>query len=226
MKEESAVAKVGELMSALDQVKRYKALSKGLKQFAVLLGCTIIAYLLIRVLISILALENSVLNQPSIFFALSLISLLVVLGGLVGGALLVRRKVNSVAVGAWREDLSQGVPGALRILSEINWEATFDEISVGRISQLLYGILKSIAYMVILFFALESFSSILLIHFLGVRIFFVGVLWAFVSVSAVLALQSGDLLRRYKEGRSLDFLLYELRWFSNEYRRAESSFEA
>jgi hypothetical protein len=39
-----------------------------------------------------------------------------------GGIILVRRKVNSIETGQWREELSQGFPSALKILMELDWK--------------------------------------------------------------------------------------------------------
>ena len=104
---------------------------------------------------------------------------------------------------------------------EINWDEAFDEISLGRVGYALYGLLKAAAYWIITLFiiGLIGNSIFFLIHPQGG--FFGGPLLFLLSLLIVFFFARPDLTRRYNEIRSLDKLLWELRWFSNELGRAE-----
>ena len=185
-------------------------------RFAV--GTSIIAYISIRVLLSELGIAGLYGRDASI--AVSFVALAVPLGTIIGSVLAVRKRVLSAKTGQWQNALNEGLPGALKILSDIDWERTFDEISLGRISYIIFGVLKAAAYAIVLFFALELVSAAVLGHFFGVRILMLGILWGVVSIAIVALVQSNDIIKRYRKGRALDFLLWDLRWFSIEFGRA------
>jgi len=217
--ETNVVQKVRELMRALDRVKLYKQLSRSLKDFVFIVGASIVLYIVARIAIDLV--QPAAGFSELYFVILSLASLLIPLAGVIIGVIHVRHKVNSVSTGEWKPTINQGVPGALKILSEINWEATFEEISIGKLSYTIYGLLKVAAYWFIAFFAFALFGDLLLIHFFHRSLLLAGVLWGVISLFVVLMIQSGDLIRRYREGSSLDLLLWELRWFDSEFRRAK-----
>ena len=85
---------------------------------------------------------------------MSILLLLVPISGISAGVLLIRRRVNSIKIGEWKDELSNGFPSALKILLELDWDETFDEISAGRVGYALYGLLKAAAYWSITVFAL------------------------------------------------------------------------
>jgi hypothetical protein len=217
--EESVVSKVGELLETLDHIKKYNALANSLRSFGIVITTSFVIFFLLRGIIDLLNL-GSTLDKP-LFLSVLFLSLLVPLAGIAAGVLIVRKKVNSVRTGEWKKELSNGFPSALKILMELDWEKTFDEISVGRLSYFLYGLLKTAAYWFVTFFALGFVGAALAFFFPCGSPFFGGFLAALLALLIVFLILRNDLLRRYKEIRSLDLLLWELRWFSIELRRAE-----
>jgi F0F1-type ATP synthase assembly protein I len=218
MPEESIVSKVEELMETLDHVKRYNALARSLKKFAVVIVSSFVLHFILRGIVDSFDL-SSMLDRP-VFLSVLFLLLLVPLVGIAAGVLIVRKRVNSVKTGEWKEELSHGFPSALKMLLELDWDKTIDEISVGRLSYFLYGLLKTAAYWFVTSFALGLIGATFAL-FLPLRSPFFGGLLGLLSLMIVCLILRNDLLRRYKEIRSLDMLLWELRWFSFEFRRAE-----
>jgi hypothetical protein len=217
--EENVVAKVAELMETLDNVKKYNALARSFKRFALIVVGSIAIFLALGASVGFLNLAVT-LDRPQLFAA-SVLLLFVPIAGVVAGVLFIRRRINLIKTGEWKGELSQGFPSALKILLELDWDETFDEISVGRVSYALYGILKATTYWVITIFALGllgNLGTFLILHRTGL---FGGPILGLISLLIVYLLLRNDLLRRYNESRALDKLLWELRWFSNELRRAE-----
>lgn len=219
MTEENVVAKVAELMETLDHVKKYNALARSFKKFALIVLGSIAIFLALSASLGFLNLVVA-LDRPQIFFA-SILLLLVPITGITVGILFIRKKVNSVKTGLWKEDLSQGFPSALKILLEMDWDETFDEISSGRFSYALYGLLKTAAYWIITVFALGLLGNLLTFIILHKAGLFGGFILGLVSLLIVYLLLRRDFSRRYNEIRALDKLLWELRWFSLELRGAE-----
>lgn len=217
--EESVVSKVQELMETLDNIKRYNAFATSLKKFALIIVGFMTVFSIIMGMFEFYNLKAS-LDNP-IFFSVSFISLLIPIIGIVTGVLFVRRKVNSVKTGEWKEELSHGFPSALKMLVELDWEMTFDEILLGKLSYVLYGLMKAAAYWVVTFAALRLLGTAVTLLVLQ-QTEFVGVFfWAALALLIVLFTLGNDLWRRYHEILSLDMLLMELRWFSFEFRKAE-----
>jgi hypothetical protein len=160
------------------------------------------------------------LDKPQIVIA-SILWLLIPIGGIVSGVIFIRKRVNATKTGDWKDELSHGFPSALKILLELDWDETFDEISSGRFSYAIYGSLKVAAYWIITFFALGLLGNTVAFTILHRTDLFGGPLWGVLSLLIVYLLLRKDLSRRYNEIRALDRLLWELRWFSVELRRAE-----
>ncbi len=215
--EENVVAKVAELLETLDQVKKYNALTNALKQFALCVISSILIFLAVGASIGFLNLISP-LEKP--ILTIAIFALFIPIMGIVVGVYLTRKKVNAIKTGEWREELSQGFPSALKILFELDWDQTFDEISSGRVSYAIYGLLKAVAYWIIILFSLSLIGNLVTVILLQ-HAYFVGPLLGFVSFIVVFLLLRKDLLKRYRQIRALDKLLWELRWFSVELRRAE-----
>ncbi|MCW4015614.1 MAG: hypothetical protein NWF06_04520 [Candidatus Bathyarchaeota archaeon] len=217
--EEHVVSKVQELMETLDSIKRYNAFATSLKKFTIIIVGFMTIFSIIVGLIDFYNLSNT-LERP-IFFSISSLALLIPISGIIAGILFVRRNVNAVKTEEWKEELSQGFPSALKMLIELDWNETFNEISMGKISYVLYGLMKTVAYWIVTFFALRLIGTAFSIYFFqrveSVSWFVLGVL----ALLIVLFTLGNDLLKRYKEILSLDMLLMELRWFSFEFRKAE-----
>jgi hypothetical protein len=219
MTEENVVAKVAELMETLDHVKKYNALSKSFKRFALIVIGSISIFLALGASLGFLNLAVT-LDRPQIFLA-SILLLLVPITGITAGVLFIRRRVNSIKTGEWKDELSHGFPSALKMLLEMDWDKTFDEISAGRVGYALYGLLKTAAYWIITVFAVGLLGNLLTFMILQKAELFGGFIWGLLSLLLVYLILRNDLSRRYNEIRALDKLLWELRWFSLELRRAE-----
>jgi hypothetical protein len=216
--EETVVAKVAELMETLDQVKKYNALTSALKRFALIVISTIIIFLAVGGSVGFLNLVAT-LDRPQ-FFLISFLLLLIPIGGVSIGVYYIRKKVNSIKTGEWKEELSDGFPSALKILTELNWDETFDEISSGRVGYALYSILKILAYFVITTFVVGLVANVVIFSVLHQGLIG-GPISGLIAIVLVYLLLRKDLSRRYSQIRALDNLLWELRWFSVELRRAD-----
>jgi hypothetical protein len=217
--EGNVVAKVVELMETLDHVKKYNALASAFKRFALIIISSIAVFLAIGASLGFLNLVVT-FDRPQIFVA-SILLLFVPITGVTAGVLFIRRRVNSVKTGEWKEELSHGFPSALKILMELDWEETFNEISSGRVGYALYGLLKAFAYFIISIFAIGLLGNLVTFIILHQTELFGGPILGLIALLIVYLLLRNDLSRRYNEIRALDKLLWELRWFSVELRRAE-----
>lgn len=217
--EDTVVGKVAELMETLDQVKKYNALSSSLKKFALIVISSIAVFLAVGASLGFLNLVAT-LDKPQIFLV-SVLLLLIPISGVTTGVLLIRKKVNSIKTEEWREELSNGFPSALKILIELDWGKTVDEISLGRFSYAVYSLLKAAAYWIITFFALGLLSNLIGFIVLRKPDLFGGPILVLISLLAVYLLLRKDFSKRYNQIRALDNLLWELRWLSVELRRAE-----
>ncbi len=216
--EENVVTKVAELMETLDQVKKYNALTSSLKRFALIVISSIVVFLAVGGSIGFLNLVAT-LDKPQLFLT-SILLLLIPISGISIGVYFITRRINSIKTGEWKEELSNGFPSALKILTELDWDKTFDEISSGRVGYALYSLLKAAAYWIITLFALGLVGNLLTSIFLHQGLLG-GPILALISLLVVYILLRKDFSRRYSQIRALDNLLWELRWFSVELRRAE-----
>lgn len=217
--EENVVSKIEELMETLDAINRYNALARSLKKFALFIISSMTVFVVLAGVFRFLDLRFA-LDKP-VLLLIAILLFLIPVTGVLGGVLFVRRRVNSVLVGEWREEISQGFPSALKMLMGLDWEKTLDEISMGKISYALYALLKTAGYWLVTFFALNFLvNTIILLILQRPEIFGVVLSGAFAFLIVLLTL-GNDLLARYKELIALDMLLIELRWFSFEFRRAD-----
>ena len=115
--EENVVVKVAELMETLDHVKKYNALAGSFKRFALIVLSAIAVFLALGASLGFLNLVVT-FDRPQLFAA-SLLLLLVPITGIAAGVLFIRRRVNAIKNGEWKEELSHGFPSALKILLEM-----------------------------------------------------------------------------------------------------------
>jgi hypothetical protein len=219
LSEESVVSKVSELMETLDQLKRYNVLARSLKKFALIVIGSIAVFLVVAGLFTILRFEYS-LTRP-VSFVYGFIVLLIPLIGVGVGVNYVKKQVNQTKTGAWKTKLSEGFPAALEVILELDWEKTLDEIYAGRLSHMLYVLLKTGAYWIVTAFGLKLVANIATLYFFYTIIPISSLVTGLSALIIVLLVVGKDILRRCKEINSLDMLLLELRWFSLELRRAE-----
>jgi len=136
--EAEVVEKVSELLETLDHVKKYNALSKSFRKFALIVVSSIIIFLALGASIGFLNLMAS-LDRPQLFL-IAILMLIIPISGITVGVLYIKRSTNSIKTGEWRDELSLGFPAALKVLTEMDWDETFDEISAGRVGYALYGL--------------------------------------------------------------------------------------
>lgn len=213
--EESVVAKVAELMETLDKIKKYGVLAKHLKMFTSIVVSSIIICIVVYNLVS----YSDFLITFNVFqrFFVTFPIVLIPAAGVAVGILLVRSKVNAVKTGEWKAELSQGFPSALKILSEIDLDETFDVVSSGRLGYVMYGLVKGAAYGFISFFILGfvfnfiTYIALQRLGALGYASFHCALLITFLYLRK-------DLSRRFNEIRAIDRLYWELQRFSHELR--------
>jgi hypothetical protein len=216
--EENIVTKVADLMETLDQVKKYNALSASLKKFALIVVGSIIIFFAVAASIGFINLVVP-LDRPHILLG-AFLSLLIPISGIAAGVFYIRKRINSIKTGEWKAELSGGFPSAIKILTELDWDETFNEISSGRVGYAIYSFMKTFAYWVIILFGLGLVGNVVSFLVLGEGLFG-GPVLGLISLVVVYLLLRNDFSRRYKQIRALDNLLWELRWFSVELRRVE-----
>jgi hypothetical protein len=219
MTEDRVASKVSELMETLDHIKKYNAIAKSLKKFILIVGSSIAAFLAILTVFQLYELEL-VLND-TMFFVVAFLSLLIPLAGLAGGVLYMQRQISAVKIGEWRPEIAKGFSSTLKLLVDMDWEKTLEDISIGRLGYMVYGLLKAGTYLVVTVAAFElawNGFTLIVLHQLA----WTGALfWGLIAVLVVAFALGNDLLKRYRELRALDMLVWELRWFSVEFGRAE-----
>lgn len=222
------VPKVQALMESLDQVKRYKKLSSSIIDLILI----IVASVAVAAAIDLagyfyLLLYSNIGSTASGFFYVTppefFIGIVVVIAGVLIGVLLVDRKVKNVSTEEWKKSLEEkNVPAALNILSSLDWGSAFKDIQYSKLGFLLYGFLKVVGYWLFFSFLLLLFDGFFVLDYLHVSINWEAL--SILSLVIALAVSWGDLKSRFDRSWSLDTLLWELRWFDSEFRRAESEF--
>jgi hypothetical protein len=236
--EAQVVAKVQELMKALDQVKKYKALSKLLVDFALIMLATTVVLFAWELSVNLFKLEtgfscyygvpglytctaSSATVSPLLQVFGGLSTIVIPTAGILGGIFWVDHKLKLVKVGEWAESLREGFPGAVKLLEELKWDSILQDIRASRIGYSVYFAVKVIGYWafatIVMFFPYVIGVSSL--H-LEVNLYALGLL----SLVLVLVVSKNDLQRKYQQVVSLDNLMWELRWFSSGFKSAK--FEA
>jgi hypothetical protein len=103
----------------------------------------------------------------------------------------------------------------------MNWDRTLQDISNGRLGYSIYGLIKVGTYIVVSVSAFEFFWNGLTLILLQSIVSAGAMFWGLFGVLLVIVLLANDLMKRYRELRALDTLVWELRWFSFEFGRAE-----
>jgi hypothetical protein len=217
--EDKVAIKVTELMQTLDQVKKYKAIAKFLPKFALIIGTTLGVFFALLTLFEILEFEH--LLNTTMFLAVAFLSLLIPIGGLLSGVYLMRKKIMSIPEDQWKTEITKGFSSTLKVLIDMDWDRTFDAISDGRLGYAVYGLIKAGTYLVVIVSAFELLWNGLTLILMQQIVMAGSIFWGLVGTLIVVVLLGKDLLRRYQELRALDMLVWELRWFSLEFGRAE-----
>jgi hypothetical protein len=217
--EDKVAIKVIELMQTLDQVKKYKAIAKFLPKFALIIGSSLAVFFALLTLFEILELEH--LLNITMFLVVAFLLLLIPIVGLLSGMFLMRRQIMSIPEGLWKTEIAKGFASSLKVLLYIDWDSTFEDISNGRLGYTIYGLIKVGTYLVVVVSAFELLWNGLTLIFIQQIVVSGAIFWGLIGVLIVAVLLGNDLLKRYKELRALDMLVWELRWFSLEFGRAE-----
>lgn len=221
MTEENLTGKMTEFMTVLDQVKAYRELASAMADFVIIVVASVVALESVNIIVNLLDVFYGYnIDYIGISFVLPSYSAIILLFGVIAGFLWVRRKLNLVTTmqGKWKSTLGEGTPGALKLLQETNWEKTFNDIRFAKLGFGLYGAVKIMAWWIVAFFFFGVLSGIIqnTLH-----LSFDPISWVVIPLVLVLALSMKDLRYRYEQVGRLDSLLWELRWFENDFRRAD-----
>ncbi|MGP8125909.1 MAG: hypothetical protein ACLQEQ_08645 [Nitrososphaerales archaeon] len=231
MSDADVVAKVGDLMRTLDDVKRYTALAYAMVDFVAIIVVSVIAVIALTMLqfVSDVMFGSpiSINGQALLLFGpsfpaspwLLLGEGIILASGLIFGILWVDRRVRLTRVGEWKGTLGEGAPGAIKLLSGIDWDSLLGTVSLARVSYLFYALIKVVGYFLL--------TTVLLSFVFLVPGLLVPVGWnnyvPFISLAIVLLLTRKSLADGFRKLRSLDSLFWDLRWFASEFKRAEFS---
>ena len=227
MTEAEITSKVEELMKALDQVRRYRALASLLVDFGIILLVSLAALLSLEVATDLARATsgfpcwfmgaNGFTCGSSILWPwgvmLGLAFFVIPVAGVIGGLVWVERRMKAVKAGEWRPALQEGFPGAVKLLTQMNWSSVFDEMRVSKLGYMLYGVIKVVGYFILVSLLL-SFVYPQILSFIHTG--YDPTAMSVVSLVLVLALSRNDLQKRFKQVWSMDTLMWELRWFSSE----------
>jgi hypothetical protein len=141
MSETAVVAKVEELMRALDQVKKYKAIARLMVDFLVIVLLSFVALFSLELFFNFYYLASnfhSYFSYPNVlsivtpsvggFDSTSFVALIFITSGIIAGIFWVDRKLKRVKLEEWKSTLNEGFAGALKLLQELNWDTVFDDI--------------------------------------------------------------------------------------------------
>ncbi len=229
MSEGDVVEKVGALMSTLDDVKRYRELASAMVDFVAIFTGSLIVVVALNLVQdgydiaygwTSSGFGATVLGGMPASILLPLATFFIPLGGLLEGYVWVRKRVNSTKVGEWKGQLQEGVPGAVKLLSGLDWDSVLSMVRLSRVAYLFYELVKIVGYtilaVVLLFFATS------LAGFLPVPALFSSQVYIlFLAVIVVLLLSRKGLAEGLAKLQSLDLLFWDLRVFSTEFKRAE-----
>jgi hypothetical protein len=209
--EEELNQKMKDFMSVLDQVKKYRALIGALPDIAIIVCLAFVG-----------AFAADVWGHLSLVFLLQtyglsyLLSILFVAGGLVAAVVWGYRKMKKVKTGEWKPALSEGAPGAIKLLQDINWAETFKDIRYAKLGFWIYGILRTgIAWILAYLITLPVAGYLSQASHISINLQLVALL----ALALVLALSVNDFRKRFDQIGRLDTLLWELRWMDHDFRR-------
>jgi len=142
---------------------------------------------------------------------------LIPVAGILVGTLRVNRRVAGVSIGRWKETLGEGTPGAVKLLTGLNWDSVLSSVRVSRTAFLLYALVKVAGYTILVQILLSFLSS-----FLGVPFYAIPAAYLFfLSLVIVLILTRKSLTEGLRRLERLDQLYWDLRVFSTEFNRAQ-----
>jgi uncharacterized membrane protein len=210
-------AKIAELMSTLDEIKKYKELARSMGDFVLLMMTALVAVLFIYIGFDLYQGLGGQVPQNLIVSGVEVLGAFVIFGAaLVVGILWVDRRVSKVRVGEWESSLQkEGTIGAMKIFSSLDWPTVFQDIRYSKLGFVFYSALKVVGYWILAFIIIYLASSFGLYALHAETSFDYA---AILSLIIVLVLSRKDIQKRYSQSWALDSLLWELRWFDSEFR--------
>ena len=223
--EKAVVERVGELMGTLDDVRRYREVAYAMVDFlGIVIALTIVVILIafFQGLYDVIA--GFPVNGAILLFGIpesasvSLLVVIIELGGILGGMLWVSRRLGRLKQGEWRKTLEEGVPGAVKLLSEMDWEEQLSIVDTARVAYLFYAVVKTALYSVLAYLLLLVVPGLLGLWFIAPsgQYFLVPF-----SVVLVLIVTKKSLQNGFARLRSLNLLFWDLRGFYSDFKRAE-----
>jgi hypothetical protein len=225
MSEAEVVEKVSELMRTLDDVKRYRELAYAMVDFLAIMMVSAIAVILLTFSQGVYDVTSGFpAYGPGLFDGIptsgfvSLAVAVVVLAGVLGGILWVDRRVRRTKTGEWAKTMEEGLPGAVKLLSELDWESQLGMVSTSRIAYLFYVLLKIAGYSLLTYIVLLFVGG-----FSGLWYLVPSGQYYVIPISVILVLifSKKSLEAGFNRLRSLDLLFWDLRGFYSEFKRTE-----
>ena len=225
MTEEAVVEKVGGLMAALDDVEKYKELARAMVDFVAIFAVSLILAVLLNMAQSAydVAYASTSGTGSTLFGAMPsgaatlLGTFLIPVSGILVGMLWVNRRVAKVKGGGWKETLGEGAPGAVKLLTSLNWDSVLSSVRISRIAFLLYALIKVVGYTILVEVLLSLLSLVLPVSFFSIPPAFL----FFLSLVIVLILTRKSLTEGFQRLVLLDQLFWDLRVFSTEFNREQ-----
>jgi len=223
MTEEAVVEKVGGLMAALDDVEKYKELARAMVDFVAIFAASFIAAVLLNIAQGAydVAYSSTSGTGSTLFGGMpagivtQFGTFLIPLIGILVGTLWVSSRVGRVKGGRWKDTLGEGTPGAVKLLSEMNWDSVLSNVRVSRVAFLLYALVKVAGYTVVTMVLLFFLSIFLPVSFFALP----SVYLFFISLVIALFFTRKSLTEGLRRLELLDQLFWDLRVFSTEFNR-------
>ncbi|MEM2087606.1 MAG: hypothetical protein QXF52_02890 [Thermoproteota archaeon] len=225
--EQELVAKVEELMSSLDSAREYKEIAKAMIDSSLILSSVILTTLsaiLLFNLLELLGYINTFFIFPTLVLypvTFYLLLLIIPIGVFIG-----RRRVSRRRMEDWREILKEGPLGAIKLLTELDWKAAFEDLRTMKwalIARAIGGIV--IHYLLIQLLAFIIHITLLLIfresayssnYFAYMDMYYLAIY--LISIPIAIFRSRSDIKKYYQKLGSVDYLLWSLRWLYNEFK--------
>ena len=221
--EELVVSKTRDLMRAIDRARRYRLRVAA----AVNLTTTILAVGVVCLgLYLLLAYMYYAYGFGPGSGSATILGVLVLAAvGIAWGVVRAEKKVRMARGGDWQADLEEGFPGALKLLTGLDWVSAVNDTRIARVGSVLYGFMRIVA-IALLLSVLIAIAAVATDLLLALNLYFKTLLWPYWFIPAVAlvlaaAASEGDMKRRFRESSALDSLVWELRVFSTGLARSE-----
>ncbi|MBO3769415.1 MAG: hypothetical protein QXS51_01200 [Thermoproteota archaeon] len=229
MTEDDLVRKVEELMNLVDQVKLYRKALAYIPDLAIAVLSVTCVSLLIFILVKICFITSGIFSSFSGFTSAGsymspevalLLFLLPSLWATVIGMLLIELKVKKVRTGEWSSLLKEGAPAAIKLLMETDWESLFSGIMLMK----LWLAIKMLNWLFLSYIIiLPIFQSLFIL--LPLPLFWthksiIGLITFVLVTPIILLINKKNIKEFYRNIKSIDLLIIDLRWLYNELKGA------